>query len=414
LPFDHQDIRVYVDNLFAEGLLKPVPFEEDLKAAEKWFSCGIGFSPEENNCRRMERLLNSLEDALPAVDARHDEWAQFAFMWAELNVLELTQPLEEQKERLARLRKTVDSVFTEWVLKHYANLLSLPPDPPVVLHHAPRYLARKLAYDKQAKLAFIVVDGLALDQWIVLKEELKKREPGLVCREGAVFAWIPTVTSVSRQAAFSGMLPMYFPDSINTTNKEEELWVKFWDDEGLKPNTVAYMKSVDDNSLDKVSELLDNSKLRVVGLVVDKVDKIIHGMQLGAAGMLNQVRQWGSQGFMRDLIRLLQGKGFQVYLTSDHGNVEAKGIGSPREGVIADLRGERVRVYPDSMFRRRIKEQFPESLEWHPIGLPEDYLPLIAPPREAFVKTGSMLVSHGGISVEELIVPFVQLDRKGG
>ena len=137
----------------------------------------------------------------------------------------------------------------------------------------------------------------------------------------------------------------------------------------------------------------------------------MHGMELGAAGMHQQVRQWARQGFLRDLLSLLQSQGFQVYLTSDHGNIEAKGVGRPCEGAVADLRGERVRVYADPRLRAKIKAQFPEAFEWLPVGLPENYLALIAPNQAAFVREGQTLVSHGGISVEELLVPFVQVKR---
>jgi hypothetical protein len=152
----------------------------------------------------------------------------------------------------------------------------------------------------------------------------------------------------------------------------------------------------------------------VIGLVVDKVDKIMHGMELGAAGMHNQIRQWAGQGFMLNLLGILHDRGFKIYLSSDHGNIEATGCGRPAEGAIAELRGERVRVYSDPLLRAGVKERFPEALEWPPIGLPQDYLALIAPHRAAFVRTGSRTVGHGGISVEELIVPFVQIDRRDG
>jgi hypothetical protein len=102
-----------------------------------------------------------------------------------------------------------------------------------------------------------------------------------------------------------------------------------------------------------------------------------------------------------------------VYLTSDHGNIEAEGCGRPAEGAVADLRGERVRVYPDALLRTKVKERFPATLEWDPIGLPNDYLALLAPSRQAFILEKQRTVGHGGISVEELIVPLVQIERKG-
>lgn len=415
LPFDHHDVRIYIDNLFLEGLLQPVPHEESQALAKTWVAYGIKVSPVENRRRRMEGLLDSIEKTIPTVEARHEEWLHFAYRWAELVALELepdTSLPEEYRERLDALRSRIDSALTGWVVKRYASLINLPPAPPVMLHHIPRFLARSLGDDRRTKIAFLLVDGLALDQWIALRDVLGELDSKLRFRENAVFAWIPTITSVSRQAAFAGKPPIYFPASIHTTDKEPGLWTQFWVDQGLTQHEVAYAKGLGDGDLDEVSELLSRPRLRVVGLIIDKVDRIMHGMELGAAGMHNQVRQWARQGFMRDLLGLLHDRGFQVYLASDHGNIEAKGVGRPAEGAVADLRGERVRVYSDPRLRAQIKERFPESLEWPSVGLPEDYLALIAPNRAAFVRAAETLVGHGGISVEELLVPLVQIDRR--
>jgi len=415
LPFDHDDVRIYIDNLFLEGLLQPVPHEQSQALAKTWVAYGIKVSPVENRRRRMEGLLDSIEKTLPTVEARHGEWLQFAYRWAELVTLELepdTTLPEGYRQRLDALRFRIDSTLTGWVVKRYASLIHLPPAPPVMLHHIPRFLARNLGDDRRTKIAYLLVDGLALDQWIVLREVLGEQDSKLRFRENAVFAWIPTITSVSRQAAFAGKPPIYFPASIHTTDKEPNLWRHFWVDQGLTQHEVAYAKGLGDGDLDEVSELLSRPRLRVVGLVIDKVDRIMHGMELGSAGMHNQVRQWARQGFMRDLLGLLHTKGFQVYLASDHGNIEAKGTGRPAEGAVADLRGERVRVYSDPRLRAQVKERFPESLEWPSVGLPEDYLVLIAPSRAAFVREGETIVGHGGISVEELLVPFIQIDRR--
>jgi predicted AlkP superfamily pyrophosphatase or phosphodiesterase len=91
---------------------------------------------------------------------------------------------------------------------------------------------------------------------------------------------------------------------------------------------------------------------------VDAVDKIMHGMTLGTAGMHNQVRQWTAEGFLAQLLDLLLNHGYTVFLTSDHGNIEAVGCGSPAEGAVADMRGERVRVYPDPALRTQVARTF--------------------------------------------------------
>lgn len=415
LPFDHQDVRVCIDNLFLEGLLQPVPHEHAETLAKTWMACGIKVSPTENRRRRMKGLLDSIEQTFPTAEARHGEWLRFAYRWAELIVLELepdTTLPKEHREHMEELRTRIDSTLTGWVMKRYVSLINLPPTPPVMLHHIPRFLSRIIDDDKGARIAFILMDGLSLDQWIVIREVLKNHDAKLRFDEGVIFAWIPTITSVSRQAAFSGKLPIYFPESIHTTDKEPSLWTQAWAEQGLTQHEIAYYKVTDGGDLEQINQLLAQPKLRVIGLVFNIVDRIMHGMKLGAAGMHNQIRQWAGQGFLQNMLALLHNHGFRVYLSSDHGNIEAEGIGRPGEGAIADQRGERVRIYSDPRLRSQIKERFPASIEWPPIGLPEDYLALLAPNRTAFVQTRKRLIAHGGITVEELMVPFVEIGRK--
>jgi hypothetical protein len=417
LPFDHHDIRVYIDNLFVEGLLHPIQHEHADTLSRTWVGIGVRTAPIEDRSRRLGKLIDSLEASIPAEDAKHTDWFHFARGWAETILLANDQAeaiSEPTDERIKNLQAQVDARFATWIFKRYAGLINLPPVPPVMLHHLPRFLARQMEEDRKSKIALIVVDGLAMDQWLVVRDALASRQPGFRFREQAVFAWIPSITSVSRQAAFAGKAPIFFPNSIQTTDKEPALWAQFWADQGLMPNEVVYIKGLGDGNLETVSEALSHPKARVAGLVVDKVDKIMHGMEMGTAGMHNQVCQWAKQPYLNTLLDLLLDRGFRVYLTSDHGNLEAEGCGRPSEGAVADLRGERVRIYPDAALRANVKERFPAALEWGTVGLPEDYLALLAPARQAFVQEKRRTVSHGGVSVEELIVPLVQIERRGG
>jgi hypothetical protein len=416
LPFDHHDIRVYIDNLFVEGLLHSVPHGHADTLSRTWVGIGVRTVPIEDRSRRLGKLIDSLEASIPAEDAKHTDWFHFARGWAETILLANDQAeaiSEPTGKRIKNLQAQVDVGFAAWLFKRYAGLVNLPPVPPVMLHHLPRFLARQMGEDRKSKIALIVVDGLAMDQWLVVREALASKQPGLRFREQAVFAWIPSLTSVSRQATFAGKAPIFFPNSIQTTDKEPALWAQFWADQGLMPNEVVYIKGLGDGGLENVSEALSHPKARVAGLIVDKVDKIMHGMEMGTAGMHNQVCQWAKQPYLNTLLDLLLDRGFRVFLTSDHGNLEAEGCGRPSEGAVADLRGERVRIYPDAALRGKVKERFSDALEWGTVGLPEDYLALLAPARQAFVQEKQRAVSHGGVSVEELIVPLIQIERRG-
>jgi len=156
------------------------------------------------------------------------------------------------------------------------------------------------------KVALLLLDGLALNQWLVLHDVLGQQQPDARCDEHVEFAWIPTITSVSRQAAFAGKPPIYYPGSLHTTDKEAMLWTQFWIGQGFTQAEVAYAKGLGENaSLSAVEEIVSHPEVRMVGLVVDTIDKIMHGMQLGTAGMHNQVRQWAAEGFIATLLNLL-------------------------------------------------------------------------------------------------------------
>ena len=332
--------------------------------------------------------------------------------WAELTALVHCAEDEERKTRLLQIGDKLNATYAQWLSTHYSRIINLSPKNPAMLHHVPRGLARELDDDKKSRVALLVIDGLSLDQWVSVREILRVQNSSLIMRESAVFAWIPTLTSVSRQAIFSGKPPLYFPASIQSTNSESNLWKQFWEDAGLSRLDIAYQRGLGDGDVSSTLEAtVHPGKTRALGLVMDKVDKIMHGMQLGAAGMHNQIKQWCQGGFLNSLIDYLLLHGYEVWLTSDHGNIECQGKGRPSEGVIAETRGERVRVYPTPELRTKVAREFPFASQWQPIGLPQGYFPLIASGRDAFVTSGTTIVGHGGVSIEEVIVPLIKFER---
>ena len=417
IPFGHGDVRVYVDNLFMEGFLRPVKHPSAERWVGSWEITGVKTDPEADLKRRIDALLTSIEDSIPEQTAPHQDWLGFARRWAQVNALVFGRDNgaggDDARSRYHGVRDRIDAAFTAWIDQRFGTLHNQPPLPPVMTHHVPRMLARTLEESADAKAALVVVDGLSLDQWVTVHGVLADQRPSLRYGEDSLFAWIPTLTMVSRQACFAGRAPLYFPSSIHTTDREPAAWQRFWVEEGLSPAAVGYEKNLRDHSdLSRVAQLVSHPRMRAVGLVVDAVDKIMHGMALGQSGMHNQVRQWAGQGFLAALLDLLIDNGFAVFLTSDHGNIETTGCGRPREGAAADLRGERVRVYPDPALRERVEKRFPGSIAWPPVGLPDDYLALIAPGRSSFVLPSRRPVAHGGITLEEVVVPLVRIDTK--
>ena len=413
LPFNHQDIRVYIDNLFVERKLIPVDFPDIDVEKDSWILSGIKADKSDDDDIRISRLFELVKTDELSMESRYTEWITFAMKWAELSALIHTTDKTEYHNRYYELSQRVNDLFANWLKIHYASLINLPPSIPAMLHHVTRYLARYVEDKKCHKIALVLIDGLSLDQWITVRNIIQKQNRDIILRESATFSWIPTLTSVSRQALFSGKAPFYFPSSIHSTNSEEKLWKQFWQGYNIPKQDIAYIRGLGDGNAETTMEdFINPEQTKIAGLVIDKIDKIMHGMQLGAAGMHNQINQWCQNEYLISLLNYLISHNYEIWITSDHGNIESVGKGCPLEGAIADNRGERVRIYPTPELRSRVSSNFSFAYEWQPSGLPDNYYPLIATGNDAFIREGLSVVSHGGISIEEVIVPLIKIERK--
>ena len=412
IPFEHQDVRVLVDSMFLDGTLHPLALEGKLTAVPDWARAGVVRDPASMRNLVRDGIENLIAE-MPTIESSHRDWSHFSRRLGE--VIARAHRLDSARagsirEALQGLRISADERLREWVGRHYADLPSLPAAKgPVMVHHVPRYLA--MCRDSgEERLALLVFDGLAVDQWTQIRESVIDCSQRLMFDENACFAWLPTLTSVSRQALFSGLRPREFADSIETTSREPSLWTRFWQGQGLRANEVLYRKSIKrTDDLPALEAALTNPAVKVAGLVIDTVDEIIHGAVLGKRGIATQIADWCESGFVDRLFALLLDNGFHVYLTADHGNVEAVGIGRPNQGVAAELRGERVRTYRSEALIADAAAAHPEAFRLNVAGLPANFMPLFAAGRGAFVPRGDQVVVHGGVSLEELLVPFVKV-----
>ena len=80
-------MRVYVDNLFMEGFLRPVKHPSAHRWAGSWEITGVKTDPEADLKRRIEALLASIEESIPEQTAPHQDWLGFARRWAQVNAL---------------------------------------------------------------------------------------------------------------------------------------------------------------------------------------------------------------------------------------------------------------------------------------------------------------------------------------
>jgi hypothetical protein len=415
IPFTHPDIRVIIDTLFLDGTLHPLAVGGMPAQVPEWVKAGIIQDPTALQKLVSEGLKNLIA-SMPTSASSHRDWTDFGRRSAE--VLSRSHALDSAQEEMSRdcidtLHKLSDGHLQAWIAaKHYGDLPSLPVTlGPVMVHHIPRFLSRRRAAG-ESKIALLVFDGLAMDQWVQIRESLAAKSQTFQFNENACFAWLPTLTSVSRQAIFSGLKPREFEDSIERTDKEESLWKTFWQNEGLQPSEILYRKGLSHvEHLDSVENTLSDTGLKIVGLVIDEVDERLH-KERTKKDVGFWIGNWMKTGFVDRLFSIFLDRGYQIYLTADHGNVEAVGLGKPSQGLIAETRGERVRVYRSEGLLADSCNAYPETLRLDIPGLPAQFLPLFAGGRGAFISKGEKAVVHGGVSIEELIVPFVNVTKR--
>jgi hypothetical protein len=410
LPFDHPDLKVYTDNFFAEGMLQRVRIDATRDEDLDWISCGFELKTSDQ-VDQIESMMSLLQSHLPGLESSFRDWQKFSRDYAEL-LLKLYSVNDPQKaDSILKLRAEINDRFQIWIQQHYDSLSSLPSAKPVMVHQVAKSMAYRRAEMQTAKTALIVMDGMSFDQWLCIKAGLDLG--GYNLHEDALFAWIPTLTSISRQSIFSAAVPFYFGQYLGSTAKEESHWKRFWEDNGLGTQEVQYLRM--DGIGEIATELEKQVNLKstsVIGIVLNVVDDIMHGMNMGSAGMHNLIRLWARQGHFSSLLKLLSDHGFEIWITSDHGNLECEGIGNIQDGSLSETKASRVRIYQSEVLRNQAALKSDGSLVWTPKGLPNSLYSLFAPYQASYHSIGKKIVSHGGISLEEVMVPLVKINRK--
>lgn len=409
-PFADSDVRRMLNDLFIDGTLTPVE-RLDAQKLPAWTHVGIVFDPASHDKQRFNRLLVKINEQFNArTRVRYDDWAQMAKMIGDLKWLAIAiRPYlgEQTVTTIEEFVLRIDHSFEQWMLKEYGSLANLPYLPlPVMVHHIPHYLASRYS----GKVALIVLDGTSVVQWAQIRQVLVQNAFQL--EEHHVFAWVPTVTSVSRQALFSGKMPMYFPETLMSTAQEAKAWTLFWENQRIPRQRIQFQKRLGHGEYCKDAiDALSKPQTVVAGLVVDMVDQLSHHAVQGHAGLSAQLDLWLEKGYLQQLVTDLLRAGFSVFITSDHGNKESRGIGRINDGVFVETKGERVRIYKDTERCRERAEQY-GAIVWPNIGLPRDFAAMVAKSGDAFISERETTVCHGGISLEEVIVPFVHVTRK--
>ena len=386
----------------------------------EWALAGV--SQEDNRNQLINNLLDELSHLVQGELQKASNWETWKIIaeeWSQLNSLWFDREIKvtkEQKQTYDNLCESLDILFDVWLKTHYAPLGAQRLPIPKHVHHVPHYLAYLRSLGKVRKLALLVMDGLSLTDWIIIQAAWGKRHPEWKFQVDHLLAQIPTITSLSRYALISGLRPADFASDLDHVPAEANKWNLFWSNEGI-PSAAIACKLVS-LERDGIPQEVGDPRIEILCYIDDTLDKLTHNSTLGAADQQSCLRLWLEQDReqnsdnLEKLITELLDLQFTIYITSDHGHVEAVGFGQPTEGLLAQTRGRRARLYNDRLAAQRIHITFPETILWENDGLnPPNLYALMPAKRNAFSITGETVVTHGGISLDEVVVPFVQINK---
>lgn len=383
--------------LFTFEYLKPVKVSaEKYKAFPKSLKIGVFVDEQGNNDNELEALIEYLNQELNGIEDLVDQWFKIIHLLAGAKLKSLLSKNESLKEQYNKIENSYNYRFQRFIDNIYNSLFTLSGV------RRPVVVSRLLEYIKanpSNKKALLVIDGMNYWQWKILGSYLS--DAGITYSPGATLAFIPTITAWSRQAIFKGDKP-----DLNADNsKEGVLFDSFWQKHGILPYQIFFQKfSVNEPlSVDTIS-----NDIKVAGLVCNDLDDIMHGSVLGNLQLKTSTEQWITKSKIVQKIAELKGKGFQLYITSDHGNIEATGIRNLKikDKVGTLSRGKRHLQFTNELLIEEFLQQNGDILAGR------KSLSVYLKNKEAFTAENIQVITHGGSHFWEVIVPLIIINEQ--
>ncbi len=274
----------------------------------------------------------------------------------------------------------------------WEEIFYAPPSNPRTVDKIPG----KIKQDKHKKSALLCFDCMGLPEWVLLKEHLKSLNLTFV--ESAICSLIPSITSIARSAIYSGTYNVY--DKKNPGQYTEEKDFKALFGEG----STAYLKESDYNSKDVLIGY------DTVSILFNFFDDLSHSTHIQPSnvskfGYFNNVVEYLKNSNVLKIVTDLIEEEYTVYICSDHGSTIAKGNGNKIDKYLHDKFAKRGTV---------INKESSELVEYKKINIPfiDDKLVVIPDSREMFATKDQYEINHGGISIDEMLVPFIKISKE--
>ena len=350
--------------------------------------------------------------------------------------LELDLADDAMKEMLAMQKAEANKAFAKFVAKNYARWMADAQTRPMMSHDVfRRAIFPRLTAGR--KVFLLVLDNLRYDQWRVLSAELAAQ---FDIDESLYFSILPTATQYARNALLSGLTPLQIRDMY------PDLWVDEEEDEGKNLNeeqliarqleryrrreTFTYHKINDSQAADRLlSNFAPLTRTPLNVLVINFIDILSHArtesrmvreLAGGEAAFRSLTLSWFRHTAIRDLFAHLAGLDYDILITTDHGSIRAT---NPIRVVGDKTLNTNLRYKAGKNLGYNAKEVF-EMRDPKRCGLPAPSLStayIFATGADFFAYPNNYnhyvnyyrnTFQHGGVSMEEMIVPLVSLRPK--
>lgn len=332
--------------------------------------------------------------ALAMVASDHRDWDSIAKLYGKAAMV---QHSGISLPNWAEARMEIENAFAAWIGRKY-NMLSGSIDRmrPVLLSKVADFVRR--AGDK---VALVVMDGMSFENFFMLQREMAACNIAFEIESS--FSFFPTITCVARQSIFSGKLPSEHPKPFSLDNEERQ-WRAFWMNTGLRDHEIIFHRGlITDMSQD----------VRALGIVVGIIDELMHAELQGHPGIQQGLCEWARTGRFAKMLQMLLENGFSTFITSDHGNTSAIAAGRfVKPGVLAEPASRRAIIY-NASFDARELDKF-DVMRYAGTYLPGGYDAYLFNIDSCYGDAGKEYITHGGMALEEAIVPFVRIGGKHG
>lgn len=355
---------------------------------------------ENNYCELLEKAnkmasLKQLDSisckiiSITASEISFDNVRELGLLWANLQYHSYLLNNSDYLNLSAKIDEYCNPYFETG---KWQEVFFLPPSNPGVVFQ----IISNIKLNQDPKNAILCFDCMGLPEWLLLKEYLSPLK--LQYKESVVFSLVPSITSIARSAIYAGSYEVYEKSNSRQYTEAKDFKSFFGD------NVAVYLKEKDYTSSDVLIGF------NTVTILFNFFDDLSHSTclqesNLNKFGYYNALNDYLKNSKVMEIFKDLLDFGYAITICSDHGSTIANGNGKKIDKYLHDKFAKRGTI---------INKDSSELISYKKINIPfiDNKLVVLPENREMFANKGQYEINHGGITIDEMLVPFVKISKK--